>query len=104
MDGGKAFKTDIDFTLTSLSGLLINKGIEAYNAQDFATAYKYFDKSVEASQMPIFGGAVDTALIFNAGLMAQRSSDWDNAIKYYEQSVKYGYGEGDTIHIISRSI
>jgi tetratricopeptide (TPR) repeat protein len=103
MEGGKAFKTDIDFTLTSLSGLLINKGIEAYNAQDFAIAYKYFDKSVEASQMPIFGGAIDTALIFNAGLMAQRSSDWDNAIRYYEQSVIYGYGEGDTYALLAES-
>ncbi|OFX89060.1 MAG: hypothetical protein A2W99_02355 [Bacteroidetes bacterium GWF2_33_16] len=101
MEGGKAYKTDIDFLLTSLSGTLVNKGIESYNAENYPDAFKYFEKAVEAGQMPIFGGAIDTALIFNAGLMAQRSSDWDNAIKYYEESVIYGYGEGDTYALLA---
>ncbi|OFX20039.1 MAG: hypothetical protein A2041_08160 [Bacteroidetes bacterium GWA2_31_9b] len=101
MDGGSSFKTSIDASLISLSNNIINNGIEAYNDQNFARAFSYFEKAFEINQMPIFGGAVDTAIIFNTGLMAQRSENWDGAIKYYSEALKYGYGAGDTYAFVA---
>lgn len=101
MDGGSSYKPSIDASLISLSNNIINNGIEAYNAQDFAKSFKYFEKAFEINQMPIFGGAVDTAIIFNTGLMGQRSENWDGAIKYYSEAIKYNYGGGDTYAYIA---
>ncbi|MGE0088729.1 MAG: tetratricopeptide repeat protein [Bacteroidales bacterium] len=103
MKGGSAFKTDIDFALTSMPNILANAGVEAYSAENFSDAFKYFEKSYEVTQMPVFGGSIDTILIFNTALMAFRSNDYDNAIKYYTKAAELGYGEGDTYAILAES-
>ncbi|HAN19848.1 MAG: hypothetical protein A2X13_12765 [Bacteroidetes bacterium GWC2_33_15] len=99
MKDGSSFKTTIDASLISLSNAIINKGIEAYNENDFSNAFKYFEKAIEVNQMPIFGGVVDTAIIYNTALMAYRYQNWDGAIKYFNEAIKYNFGKGDTYAI-----
>ena len=103
MNGGSAFKTDIDFALTSLPSILANLGVEAYSADNFGDAFKYFEKSYEVTLMPVFGGGIDTILIYNTALMAFRNNDWDNSIKYYTKSIEINYGEGDTYALLAEA-
>ncbi len=101
MEGGKTYQGPIDLTLVTLSGQVVTKAVEAYQAQDYESAYKYFEKSLEIKEMPIFEGEIDTAIIFNTAITAQRVEDYDNAVKYYKEAIKYGYGEGDTYSLLA---
>ncbi|MEA3316809.1 MAG: tetratricopeptide repeat protein, partial [Bacteroidota bacterium] len=69
---------------------------KAYEANDFAKAFKYFEKTLEVKKMPVFNNEIDTSIIFNTALMAQKSEDYENAIKYYKETQKYNYGEANT--------
>lgn len=101
MEGGNMYQAPIDLTLVTLSGQVITKGVEAYQAEDYESAYKYFEKSLEIKEMPIFEGEIDTAIIFNTAITAQRVEDYDNAVKYYKKAIDYGYGEGDTYSLLA---
>ncbi len=101
MEGGKTYQSSIDLTLVNLSGQVITKAVEAYQAEDYESAFKYFEKSLEIKEMPVFGGEIDTAIIFNTAITAQRIEKYDEAIKYYQKAIKYGYGEGDTYALMA---
>lgn len=96
MEGSKIIHSAADLILLNMANDIINKGVEAYQADDMVNAFKYFEKSLEVKQMPVFNGEIDTAIVFNCALVAHRNQDYDNAIKYYNQSIELNYGEGDT--------
>jgi tetratricopeptide (TPR) repeat protein len=103
MEGAGTLQASIDANLISMSNQVLNEAIEAYNANEFEKAYKYFTKTLEIKKMPVFGEAIDTAIIHNAAISAQRAEDWENAIKYYKESAKYGYGEATTYLLLKEA-
>jgi len=103
MEGGAPLQGSIDAKMLSMSNQVLNKAIEAYNENDFESAYKYFVKTLEIKQMPVFGEAIDTAIMYNAAIAAQRYQNWDGAIKYYKEATKYGYGEATTFILLKEA-
>lgn len=101
MDGGNAYEGAMDVKFVALSGTFIQNAVNAYNEQDYETAFKNFKTSLEVKEMPIFEGEIDTAIIFNTALTAQRIEKFDEAIKYYKKSIELGYGEGDTYALLA---
>lgn len=95
MDGGKMYQSAMDVNLLTLANAMVNKGVNAYNEQDFKKSFLYFEKTLEVKEMKVFGGEVDTAIIFNAAITAQKINDYKDAIKYYKKAVEYNYAEGD---------
>lgn len=101
MDGGKSYEGAMDVKFVSLSGTFIQNAVNAYNEQDYETAFKNFKASLEVKEMPVFEGEVDTAIIFNTAITAQRTKKYDEAIKYYKKAIELGYGEGDTYALLA---
>ncbi len=101
MDGGKAYEGAMDIQFVTLSGKFIQNAVNAYNEQDYETAYKNFATSLEVKKMPVFENEIDTAIIFNTAITAQRTKKYDEAIKYYNQAIEYGYGQGDTYSLLA---
>ncbi|MFV0555261.1 MAG: hypothetical protein ACK5LR_11240 [Mangrovibacterium sp.] len=63
-----------------------NKGLEAYSAKDFATAYTMFDKALSnPGDMEI-----QADYYFYAADAAERSEHFDAAVKYYKEAIKGG--------------
>lgn len=84
--------------LMTFSNTLINAGVEAYQANDYARAADYFEKKLSIDQTPMFktDAAVDTAIMYNTGLASMNAKKFDNAIKYFKECVKYGYNGGSS--------
>ncbi|MCB2196047.1 MAG: tetratricopeptide repeat protein [Bacteroidetes bacterium] len=101
MDGGKAYEGAMDVKFVTLSGAFIQNAVNAYNEQDYETAFKNFKTSLEVKKMPVFENEVDTAIIFNTAITAQRTEKYDEAIKYYKKAIELGYGEGDTYALLA---
>lgn len=101
MDGAKAYEGAMDVKFVTLSGTFIQNAVNAYNEQDYETAFNNFKTSLEVKKMPVFEGEVDTAIIFNTAITAQRTEQYDEAIKYYKKSIDLGYGEGDTYALLA---
>ncbi len=91
MEGGNIYQGPIDAKMITLVNQFINEGVEAYNAEDYAAANTYFEKSLEIKEMPVFAGEVDTAVVFNVAITAEYSEDHEEAIKYYKQCIDYDY-------------
>lgn len=103
MKGAASFKSAMDMKFLSLSNLVLNKAIEAYNKENFEDAFIYFEQAIKINEMEVFGGEVDTAVIFNAALTANRIKNYDKAIKYYNKAIEYNYGEGDAIAYLAQT-
>ena len=102
-DGVGSIKAALEYAMINLPNELINKAVTYYNEENYKDAFKFFEKSFELKQLPLYGEEIDTAIIYNAALMAQRSRDYDNAIKYYNMTLQYNYGEGDTYVLLAES-
>lgn len=103
MEGAGTLQASIDANMINMSNQVLNEAIEAYNANEFEKAYKYFTKTLEIKKMPVFGEAIDTAIMYNAAIAAQRAGNWDGAIKYYKEATKYGYGEATTYILLKEA-
>lgn len=103
LEGSNMYQGLIDAKMLTMSNQFVNKGVEAYQNEDLESAYKYFEKTLEVKEMPVFDNEIDTAIMFNTGITAQRIGKYDEAIKYYKQAAEYGYGEGDTYALMAES-
>jgi len=101
MDGSNMYQGPIDAKMLTMANQFVNKGVEAYQNEDFEDAFKYFEKTLEVKEMPVFENEIDTAIMFNTALTAQRVERYDEAIKYYKKTAEYGYGEGDTYALMA---
>ena len=102
MDGANMFQSAMDIKfITMANNTFIKKAIDAYNIEDFKTAFVYFEKILEVKEMEVFKGEIDTTIIFNAAITAQRIEDYDKAIKYYNQAISLNYGDGETIALLA---
>ena len=102
MDPKKKFESEVNVKLLSLNNALVNTGIEAFNAKNFATALVNFESSMAVNKMPVFKNAIDTAVLFNAGLAATNAANWDKAIKYYIETKNYNYG-GPNVYVLLKN-
>ncbi len=68
--------------------LIINMGIQAYNAQEYAKAKDLFMAGANAAEGM---GYVDTLAVYNAALSAEQSEDFETAITYYKKAIEVDY-------------
>lgn len=102
IDPKKKIYKDVDLQLITLSNAMVNSGVEAFNAKDYASSLINFEASLEVNKMPIFKNTIDTAVMFNAGLAATNSANWDKAIKFYNETKNYGYG-GSNVYVLLKN-
>ncbi len=73
----------------ALSNAFVNKGINAFQTQDFETSYNQFAKAIEISTLTF---RIDTQIYYYASLAAMRSKKFDEAITLNEFLLKANYG------------
>lgn len=101
MEGSNLYQGPIDAKMLTMANQFVNNGVEAYQDESFEDAFKYFEKTLEVKEMPVFENEIDTAVIFNTAISAQQIEKYDEAIKYYKEAAKYGYGEGGTYALMA---
>ncbi len=94
IDPKKKYSKQVDIQYLSITGQFINRGVEQFQAEKFEEAMKSFEYSLEVGKMPIFGGAIDTAIVYNAGLAAKNAKIHDKAIAYFIKTKDNNYGGG----------
>jgi tetratricopeptide (TPR) repeat protein len=84
--------------LLTFSNTLINAGVEAYTANNYAKAADYFEKKLALDKTTMFktDAVLDTAIMYNAGLASMNAKLYDKAIVYFTDCVKYGYNGGSS--------
>jgi len=107
--GKGKYKKDILFALTFFVSDMTNAAIEAFNKEDYATAYKAFDavlilnKDVaKLEDIPESEMVVDTAIVYNCALAAYNAKSWEDAEKYFKQTIDLGYGGGDAVLLLNQ--
>jgi tetratricopeptide (TPR) repeat protein len=73
-----------EINLNQLTGSVMNKGVEAYQADDFETAMYAFDAYTKVVPE-------DTTGYIYAALMAQQLERYEDVVKYYQGSFDIGY-------------
>jgi tetratricopeptide (TPR) repeat protein len=91
MDPKKKIGKEIDLYIASLTNDFVNNGVEYWNNNNYADAYKTFNHAVKLGEMPVFKGAVDTSIIYNAALAAYNAKLYDEAIIHFDRVAKMGY-------------
>jgi len=103
MDDKGRLEKDVDLMMMPLSIDFLNRGVEAFNEENYEKALKSFEFAMELEKMPIFQGAVDTSLIYNAGLAANNAGLYDKALFYYQKAADMGYG-GPNLYIYMKNV
>ncbi len=102
------YKKDILFALTFFVSEMTNAAIEAFNKEDYETAYKAFEAVLainddiakledKEGELP-----VDTAIVYNCALAAYNAKNWENAEKYFKKTIDLGYGGGDAVLLLNQ--
>ncbi|MFT4661014.1 MAG: tetratricopeptide (TPR) repeat protein [Patiriisocius sp.] len=84
LDTKGSYEKENTLGLSIMQNISVNSGINLYNVEDYAGAYKHFDS---ANMMADKMGIVDSTAIFNAGLSADRAGDNTNAMMYYRKAI-----------------
>jgi tetratricopeptide (TPR) repeat protein len=107
--GKGKYKKDILFALTFFVSDITNAAIEAFNKEDYETAYKAFAAVLELNKdvakledVPENEMTVDTAIVYNCALAAYNAKDWDDAEQYFKQTIDLGYGGGDAVLLLNQ--
>lgn len=103
LDDKDRINTDVDLMLAPLSIGFINKGINAFNEENYEKAFYAFQNALEVGEMPVFGDAVDTTIIYNAALAANNAGMYDEAVEYYNKAIEYNYG-GPELYIYLKNV
>ena len=105
LDVKKKYEKKLQTQYNNLIMDYTNQAIEYYNAEDFKSALKAFQRVLEIENSPIVTegqpAKVDTAVIFNAGVSAQRAGILPEAEKYYKESLKYNYEPARTYAMLA---
>ena len=107
--GKGKYKKDILFALTFFVSDITNAAIEAFNKEDYETAYKAFAAVLELNKdvakledVPENEMTVDTAIVYNCALAAYNAKDWADAEQYFKQTIDLGYGGGDAVLLLNQ--
>jgi tetratricopeptide (TPR) repeat protein len=107
LDDKGRFTKSVKIKLTLLTNDLTNQAVESFNAENYERALLSFEQILELQEIPIIKAdnpeGIDTIIVFNAGLAAFSAENYEKAIKYYGEAAKYGYNEGRTYQLLSKS-
>ena len=73
----------------ALSNAFVNKGINAFQSNDFETSYNQFAKAIEISTLTF---RIDTQIYYYASLAAMRSKKFEEAISLNDFLIQANYG------------
>lgn len=109
LEGAAEQKENLELVNSTLAQYQLNKGVTAWNAEDFATAYAAFD--LGSTYLPS-----DTTLLHYAGLAAINMRDYKLSLEKYKELIKHEdfsshaqivldaskiyFTEGDTVNAI----
>jgi len=96
LDTKGVYKDEMSNQLKLVGIMMINKGIEGFNKEDYKGALKSFEASLDIDAI-VEPGKIDTMIIYNAGIAADRAKDFDKAIKYYGQVASLKF-EGSKVY------
>lgn len=103
MDNAATMSGMIDAKLLILSNQILQGAIDAWNNKEYKKAFKFFEKSLEVREMPLFSGqGIDTNLVYNTALSAKFAKDYDSAIKYFKKAAELDYENGDPFVLIKQ--
>jgi tetratricopeptide (TPR) repeat protein len=95
------YKKEISQALLFFGNQLANAGIEAFNKEDFAAAFKAFEGQIKLNKneymIDVQGEVYDTAIVYNTAIAAYSSKQYNAAEKYFNELVDVKYGNGDII-------
>jgi tetratricopeptide (TPR) repeat protein len=95
------YKKEISQALLLFRNQLTNTGVEAFNNEDYKTAFKAFEGQLKLNKneymIDILGEVYDTTIVYNAAIAAYSSKQYDAAEKYFDDLVDVKYGNGDII-------
>ncbi|MBI9053051.1 MAG: tetratricopeptide repeat protein [Bacteroidales bacterium] len=103
MEKSSSIHATLDMTFIKMSNNLANKAYEASQVDDYATAFNYYETTLELMKQEVFKGEIDTAIVYYCALTAQKSSNWEKAIQYYDQVIEMGYGGGDSYTFLAET-
>jgi len=103
MKGSSSIHGTLDMSFIKMSNNLANEAYEASQVKDYASAFKYYETTLELMKQEVFKGEIDTAIVYYCALTAQKSSNWDKAIHYYGKTIEMGYGAGDTYTFLAET-
>lgn len=90
LDSKGSYEVENKRGLLVMQNLAMNTGIQKYNEQDYAMAFRMFKKSDELSTGM---GLTDTMAIYNAALSADRAKDYAGALEYYKKADAINFQE-----------
>ncbi len=96
LDTKGQYKNDIENQLKLIGVLMVNKGIELFNAKDYKGALRNFEGSIGIDEV-VSVGKIDTMVIFNAGIAAEKAKLYDKALNYYQQTADLKF-EGSKVY------
>lgn len=97
-DSRGRYSADVDEFLGKFRAILINSGVQSFQAEKFEQAYESF---AAASRFAEILEIVDTVESFNAGLAAERIENFSEAAKYYKISADNGYRTPESYIFVS---
>lgn len=83
-----------------LANAFINKGVEAFQVEDYKSAKELSEKSVAVNALM---QRFDSLGMYNAALAAERLEEYDDALAYYTILTQVGYG-GPELYLYMASI
>ncbi len=93
-------KEDIEVELERLNGSFVQNAINYYEFGEMEEAYKNFSSAIEVTEMPEYGGEIDTALYYNAGFVSYELGKYEEALGHYYSAKELDYGGSDTYLLI----
>lgn len=97
------YKKEIAVSITQTSVDLVNCGIVAFQAEQYAKAALIFEKYIELTENSYLFPVTtpDTAIIYNAALASYNAKDWPKAVKFFNRSIDLKYNGGDAVLLLN---
>ncbi len=94
------FANNARMQLRNASGIMLNNGVNLFNAKDYAGALAMFDKCIKVAEG---GKAFDTLAVRNGVLASLRGGNYDKAIDYINKLLAVNYGGAGTYADLSNA-
>jgi tetratricopeptide (TPR) repeat protein len=96
LDDKDRYANGIKIKLTFLIQDLTKAAVNAFQAEKYDDATKYFENILDIEKTDLFkkDTPVDTVIIYNTGLAATNAKQYKKAIDYFKECIKYDYNGG----------
>lgn len=96
LDTKDKYRVEVENQLKILGILMINKGIDYFNTENFEKAFASFVGSL-AIDAQVDPSKIDTMIVFNAAIAADKAKMYDQSIEYYQKTADLKY-EGSKVY------